>query len=115
MNTNDIIKALEHCTTYGVGCKGCPAYGEDGKSKCKKYFRGSIDLIKRQQEEIGVAREEKLKHFLAYEKDRKRVKSEAIKEFAERLKLESDYICGSICKAIYVDEIDNILKEMVGD
>lgn len=46
-----------------------------------------------------------------------KAKTEAIKEFAERLKDETfkmDY-CGSNYDVVDVDDIDNLVKEMVGD
>ena len=52
MEDKDIIKALECCTTTGLSCKDCPAFVKVDRSNCKKYFRGAIDLINRQQAEI---------------------------------------------------------------
>lgn len=52
MTDNEIIKALECCTTKGAKCSDCPAFKKVDRSDCKKYFRGAIDLINRQQAEI---------------------------------------------------------------
>ena len=52
LTDKDIIKALECCTTTGLSCKDCPAFVKVDRSNCKKYFRGAIDLINRQQAEI---------------------------------------------------------------
>lgn len=52
MTDNDIIKALECCTTKGAKCSDCPAFKKVDRSDCKKYFMAAIDLIKRQQAEI---------------------------------------------------------------
>ena len=52
MNDNDIIKVLQHCTTKGISCSKCPAYVSVERSNCKKYFRGAIDLINRQNAEV---------------------------------------------------------------
>ena len=45
MTDNEIIKALECCSTYA-------AFIKVDKSKCKEYFKAAIDLINRQQQEI---------------------------------------------------------------
>ena len=52
MTDNEIIKALECCTTKGAKCSDCPAFKKVDRSDCKKYFRGAIDIINRQQAEI---------------------------------------------------------------
>lgn len=52
MTDNDIIKALECCTTNGASCKGCPAFVKVDRSNCKKYFCGALDLITRQKARI---------------------------------------------------------------
>ena len=52
MTDKEIIKALECCTTKGAKCSDCPAFKKVDRSDCKKYFRGAIDLINRQQAEI---------------------------------------------------------------
>lgn len=50
MTDNDIVKALECCTTNVASCKDCPAFVKVDRSNCKKYFRGALDLINRLQE-----------------------------------------------------------------
>ena len=52
MTDEEIIKALECCSTYGGSCKKCPAYIKVDRSDCKKYFRAAIDLINNQKAEI---------------------------------------------------------------
>ena len=99
MTDAEIIKALECCTNKGAKCSDCPAFKKVDRSDCKKYFRGALDLINRQQVEI-----ERLKECpkCIYEYDGKtteyciqgpcsnfktveQIKSEAYKEFAESL------------------------------
>ena len=58
MTDTEIIKALECCTTKGAKCSDCPAFKKVDRSDCKKYFRGAIDLINRQQAEIERLRKE---------------------------------------------------------
>jgi hypothetical protein len=150
MTDNEIIKALECCTTNGASCKGCPAFVKVDRSNCKKYFRGAIDLINRQKAEIDDLNKdladtialnyEERKGLKAEIEDLKMqvkvyealflrcygiticgnnpiayIKAEAIKEFAERLKgtfPKDDFLRST--KRISED-IDNLVKEMVGD
>ena len=104
MTDNEIIKALECCIKDD--CDNCP----NGFGNCEHNLaEAGLDLINRQQAEI-----EGLKTFI--EKDQglilkltnvpkdeydNKIKTEAIKEFAEKL------------KAYFEDEfIDNLVKEM---
>lgn len=113
MTDKEIIKALECCTTKGAKCSDCPAFKKVDRSDCKKYFRGALDLIKRQQAQLADERAkieicaevikrqdteiERLKKKVEELSDvlsdsirirYKEAQSEAIKEFAERLKEE---------------------------
>ena len=54
MTDNEIIKALECCTTKGASCKNCPAFVKVDRSNCKKAFLGALDIINRQKAEIEV-------------------------------------------------------------
>lgn len=119
MTDNEIIKALECCQAgndYNTTCKKCPI-----KSICdddRPLLKMALDLINRQKAEI-----ERLKHHcfgiqneLEAYKDTfntaiDEAKSEAIKEFAERL--END--CSDILHGAYgveVREIKNLAKDM---
>lgn len=51
LTDEEIVKALECCTTNGASCKDCPAFVKVDRSNCKKYFCGALDLINRLQEE----------------------------------------------------------------
>lgn len=61
MTDNEIIIALEICSTKGAGCKGCPAFEKVGRSKCKKVLVGALDIINRLQSQNKDLSEEKLK------------------------------------------------------
>ena len=111
MNDNDIVKALECLGGDEVLCREC-AYGHIPYPVCKKLAaKNALDLINRQKAEI-----DKLRQKLDYENyecercacdlldQRDRAKSEAIKEFAERLKDIDDYVSPL--------DIDNLVKEM---
>ena len=110
-----IIKALECCGNQMYVCtdKQCRA----------KTSGNAVDLIKSQKAEI-----EKLKgstivnNIMECNRIKREAKAEAYVEFAERLKLYS-YIMsdqsqtGIINKysVVTVNQIDNLLKEMVGE
>lgn len=114
MTDNDIIKALECCGCDNYQCDNCPyAY------KTCTVYKDSLDLINSQKAEIERLRSmnrAKLATIHDLQIELKTAKSEAIKEFAERLKkriykggvhptVEDEFIC----------DIDNLIKEMVGD
>lgn len=51
MTDNEIIKALECCSTYGKSCKDCPAFVKVDHSKCREVLTGAKNLINRKQAE----------------------------------------------------------------
>lgn len=104
----DIIKALELCfAEKGTKqtCGKCP-YHKFGELCKVKRGRDTLDLINRQQAEIERLQNEN-KQFADIGKMYSEIKSEAIKEFAERLKPKL-----SVYDEVYVD---NLVKEMVGE
>ena len=119
MTYNEIIKALECCSNDddGSGCGDCPL--GDKYPYCDDVLDGQIiDLIHRKNAEIErltdslnatIAGQETLQRYIAI------AKANAIKEFAERLKEESWQGRWEIIAHVDVDEIDNLVKEMVGD
>ena len=114
MTDNEIIKALECCTTKGAKCSDCPAFKKVDRSDCKKYFRGAIDLINRQQAEIDRLNNNISAMAVTLRNSTKATRNKAIKEFAKKLKQKSEYYEngqgweGRIC---YDDDIDNLVKE----
>lgn len=133
MTDDEIIKALEHCTGDGEisYCHKCKIYDIDN---CEQILcQNALDLINRQQAEIerlqsmcqtlAECRDEALR---AGVKAVRNAKSKAIKEFADRLKVEiiSDTAYGCDCNqhSGYYDYkikigdipeyIDNFVKEM---
>lgn len=122
MTDNEIIKALECCKKDD--CDNCP----NNFGNCYANLSGyAIDLINRLQAEI-----ERLKECpkCIYEYDGKtteycvqgtcsnfktveQIKSEAYKEFAEKLK-KRFYLCAGRC-VVNVYHIDNLLKEMIDE
>ena len=129
MTDKDIIKALE-CDTY-TDCRECPHIEEDCYKNSQVSAKDILDLINRQQAEIerlqkgndelgkAIAGAYELNCFL--EATRKIVRVEAIKEFAERLKniyiKDKRYDRPNAHTLIdwLFNNIDNLVKEMVGD
>lgn len=127
MTDKDIIKALKCCSYDNYQCDNCPyAY------KTCTVYKDSIDLINHQKAEIERLRSmnrAKLATIHDLQIELKTAKSEAIKEFAERLKNEiiSDtaYGCDVTQHTGYYDYtikigdipeyIDDLVKEMAGD
>lgn len=118
MTDNEIIKALECCTEESYeNCNECPYSIDSERCERMKLLEDVLDLINHQKTEI-----ERLKKEIQITKDaytmlqtkNEIIKSEAIKEFAVRLKeivkfTDDTYECWEI-----EGYIDNLVKEMVG-
>lgn len=117
MTDAEIIKALELCSG-DVFChkgNGCPYQGVD---KCIKVStHDAIDLINRQQAEIERLEKHELRVAMTFNSDTiKRAVTEAVKEFAERLKEKAKMPLGTLYgEMLYIEDIDNLLKETAGD
>lgn len=117
----EIIETLERCSKGG-GCFRC-AMAYMHSANCIRILETEcLDLINRQKADIERLRakvetrtQEKLALGRIYTQKLKTVKYEAHKEFAERFK---SYLLlnekGSI-SVISFENIDNLLKEMVGE
>ena len=110
MTDNEIIKALEVCTSELQDCVLCPLLDNcdplvlDGQA---------LDLINRQQAEI-----ERLKKLLTDEEEKyklcaKRFYKVGVKDFAEELKKKYKDFCVSESDMAFT--VDSIVKEMAGD
>lgn len=120
MTDNEIIKALE-CHMKGQ-CFYCPNRKEEVqlmlKGCSKMIAENALDLIKRQKAEIERLTTSFPKTLESIKKMRNGAKAEAVKEFAERLKDESDLFfaaptyAAEVVRAVQIDSIDNVLKEM---
>lgn len=127
MNDEEIKKALE-CCAYNEDCESCPR---------SKYCDGveqmihALDLINRQQAEIERYEKEsneqfdkikllddriKQRYAELFEEAKEFVRTEAIKEFAERLKEKQRTFIGDGYAYEFIPsiEIDVLLAEMVG-
>ena len=134
MTDNEIIKAWECCTSERTNsCFKCPFYklcDDDNFSlvkatldlinrqkaeikKCENIIRLADKTIEKQSAEIKRLEQENFDRSLTVET----WKCEAVKEFAERLKEKQQTFIGHdyTCKFIYLIEIDNLVKEMVGE
>lgn len=112
LTDEEIIKALTELSRY-----------TGFQKKYTQVLNATLDLIKRQKSEI-----ERLKgstivnNIMEIQRIKREAKAEASKEFAERLKLHS-YIMSDESQTgiinrhsvVTVNQIDNLLKEMVGD
>ena len=118
MTDNEVIKALECCAFWGE-CTDCPyddiAYKSSTDNCTYNSTKDALDLINRQKAEIE--RLEKLN--IIYKGGVDYFKSEAIKEFAERLKASQIITQQSkegCCVYEFDDElIDNLVEEMCGE
>lgn len=129
MTDNEIVETLKLCTTQdgSIPCYDCPRWNDD-EQECEGIdYTATLDLINRQKTEI-----EELKNYVNRCKSGKEywVKcllekpNEAYKEFAERIKMSiKANVVETLCndaKGVYsaeyvLDDIDNLLKEMVGE
>ena len=96
MTDEQIIKAVDVCRT-GT-CKGCPYHELYTASCINKLMEDVFDLINRQKAEI--------------ENEIKEIKSEAIKEFAERLKSKLQWDTEFENMLVFETDINNVVKEM---
>ena len=121
MTDNEIIKALE-CCTKGEDCTHCPLIEE--LPYCgDDIMVDALNLIKRQQAEIEQLKFEiaKLSQVEVSNKLEARIKSEAVKEFEDRLKNKIKIECNPYCKPTcdygtgieIMRYIDNLVKEIV--
>ena len=111
MSDKEIIKVLELCCTQdgSIPCYDCPCW-DDGVQKCEGLnYYDLLGLINRQQTEIEALKKVVLDDY-ATEYDNK-IKSEAVKEFAVRLKCGVPQETG----VIRCSDVDKLVKEMVGE
>lgn len=127
-NDKEIVQTLKN-HIEAEDCVTCESFG-----KCDEFLltKNTLDLINRQQAEIERLNSLVDDHFWGFcsiagcegasndcwktcpDSHYNKIKNEVVKEFAERLKDKSltkwDYH-----DAVDIEEIDNLVKEMVGD
>ena len=120
-----IIKALEYCST-DVRENTCPKCAFYKKHRCSTLMLNAVsDLINRQKAEIENLKQiidEEDKEILKLQKriifwredlnyQPEKIKSESIKEFAERLKEKLQWDVEFDNKLVFESDIDNLIKE----
>ena len=115
LTDNEIVKALECC--IDCKCKECPCYKNiEGEMYCTEIDEEEIiDLINRQKAEIerlNIELQSMRSAANSYKWHYETAKSEAIKEFAERLKEKASRGFWDELAYADVDDIDNLVKEM---
>lgn len=128
MKDDEIIEALKCCVTYKQICpETCPMVGV---RQCTVNLRKkSLDLINRQKEQIEaliagqetlqkalnekIAEIERLKYNLEAVLNERADHTEAVKEFAKKVKAEARYFAANVTDVCEI--IDNIVEEMVGE
>ena len=133
MIDNDIIKALEICTHPNTKCSDCPFHNTMYDFCRTNSQTMALMLINRQKAEIEELKEDNKQfanRLVASGDFIEKVRTEAIKEFAERLK-EQPIKCQFPFFGLTTDDeiaehfngimkqvseaIDNLVKEMVGE
>lgn len=117
MTDNEIVKALKCCATapFCSDKTGCPYKGVE--DCVKRHTLDALDLINCLQAE----NERYKKYYFAHEYDKweKELKAEVYKEIKERLEPLKQFRCCMLGNeyelSVTMREIDNLLKEMVGD
>ena len=139
MTDNEIIKAMQCVIGNDVNCSECTYQKVLPFPSCRMMCaKNALDLINRQKaekerledenytlknkieirdnliEQLGSDIDIKYNTIYTMREKLKNLKSEAIKEFAERLKEHSfvDKLSLDGKETVYVDDIDNLVKEM---
>ena len=118
LTDSEITKILKYCSNFG-NCEYCSMIPPNGIKKGTlgcfssliKFALNVIEAKEKEKEKMRYHLADATVRFTALEKE---TKSEAIKEFAERLK-ENSIATFSWNGVVLVEEIDNLLKELVGD
>ena len=118
LTDKEIVKALECCITNNYGareCVECPLFSCDTcKSDLCKYVLDLINRLQAENERLQQTVEDKGGLILI-----DNAKAEAYKEFAERLKEKIIVEYNEYDEQEYprarIKDIDNLLKEMVGE
>ena len=114
----EIVKAFKCCADINDKCPECPLKDKNRESCVGILMSNAIDLINRQNAKI-----EKLKRYYyqhEYDKWEKEIKAEAYKECIEKAKeyyrkklVNYQFSYDAYCKLC--EDLDNLLKELVGE
>ena len=112
LSDNEIIKALEHCSAGDTWCDDCPY--ENLCTTDTDITKFALDLINRQKANV-----EGLTNAVKYLNEQlSSAKAEAVKEVIQKLKEKAEIVSGGDYGFVYEiteDNIDNLVKEMVGE
>lgn len=116
LTDNEIIKALKCCADHDNidACDDCPCL----KGKCISTTPYVLDLINRQKAEIESKNDliHRQSDVISEQKEKiESIYAEAVKEFAERLKEMAWHGMWEATNHVDVDDIDYLVKEMVGE
>ncbi len=122
MTDEQIIKALEYCST-DVRENTCPKCAFYKKHRCSTRMLNAVsDLTNRQKTEIEELRERisyleksidcSRKEYNRLLQKLQQAKSEAIREFAERLKSKLQWDTEFENMLVFETDINNVVKEM---
>ena len=116
MTDNEIIKAMQCVIGNDVNCSECTYQKVLPFPSCRMMCaKNALDLINRQKSEIERVEKELMKCKLEKEllhKTINQIKSEAIKWFAEKLKMECYATYDEVLPSLFADIIDKLVKEM---
>lgn len=123
LSDNEIIKGLEYLTYGGNFCLRCEHKIITGDNRCGidgcNIAKKALDLINRQQAEIERLSNTVKTDFLTVTEKLKLsqseigdIRAEAIKEFAELVKLEFYREFDELIPSIMADRIDTLAEEM---
>lgn len=117
MNDNDIIKVVEHCAGSGK-CIDCPANNYNCTGRLMKCILNLIKRLKAEIERLQGYNENLQTANVALSNEILDIRSDAIKEFAERVKAtfpaREDERC-TLDDCYTLDIIDNLVEEMTGE
>lgn len=113
MNEKDILKALECHQSARPNCAECP-FHKRPEDCLESLQRDALELIKSQQTEIKRLNTNMDSMVAEHSRLIANAKSEAIKEFAEKLKDVFVTVDGTFECSEVEEHIDNLVKEMTG-
>lgn len=115
MTDNEIIKALECCrdNDNNLNMEKCFEVCPYDSECAGKFMQDVLSLINRQKEEIEGLKNRDLQVEVS-EKLEREIKAEAVKEFTDRLKERASKGFWETDAYIGVEQIEELVKEMVG-
>ena len=109
-NSSEVLRSLRICFDVTDGTKNCSSCSFNGQPYCANKLLEEVEIVFKENDNLYKQLEEKCSECVSLNN------SLAIKEFAERLK-EQMISSGEPWDEpmVYEFQIDNLVKEMVGD